>query len=143
MVGTIRILEMKQVNYGFVDNALDTMGQTLYQPPNVGGWEEGRAWISANRILLRYNAVADLVDQSQLDVAQTLEGKVSNTAELINYLATACLACELTDAQRQALADYVGTLPPPAEWSQHRAELNDKLRGLLALLMSTPEYQLN
>jgi hypothetical protein len=143
MVGTIRVVGMKQVDYGFLDRALDAMGQTLYQPPNVGGWEEGRTWISANRILLRYNAVSDLVDRSQHDVAQTLEGKVASSADLVDHLAKACLVGELSDAQRQALVDFVGTLPPPAEWSQKREELNAKFRGLLALLMSTPEYQLN
>jgi hypothetical protein len=119
------------------------MGQTLYQPPNVGGWEEGHSWLSADRVLLRYNAVADLVEQPQLELAQSLEGKVSNAAELVNHLTRACLVADLSDAQRQTLVAYVGALPPPAEWAQHRAELNAKLRGLLALMMSTPEYQMN
>lgn len=143
MIGTIRIVGLTQVDYNSVDGALHGMGQTLYQPPNVGGWEEGRTWISANRILLRYNAVADLIDRPQFDAMQALEGKITGAAELVDYLARACLVNELSDQQRQALVAYVGTLPPAAEWGKQRAEINSKLRGLIALLMSTPEYQVN
>jgi len=43
------------------------LGQTLFAPPNVAGWEGGRAWINANTLLMRYNmsrtlAVADRVE---------------------------------------------------------------------------------
>ncbi len=116
MVGTIRVAGLKQVDYNFVDQALQAMGQTLYQPPNVGGWEEGRAWISANRILLRYNAVADLVEKSQLDVAAMLNGKGASVAEFVDYLSQACLVTNLSDGQRQELVAFVGELPPAAQW---------------------------
>lgn len=143
MVGTVRIVGMKQVDYNALDYACQAMGQTLYQPPNVGGWEEGHSWLSANRVLLRYNAVADLVEQPQVELAQSLEGKVANATELVDHLARACLATQLSDAQRQALVAYVGALPPPAEWAPRRAELDAKFRALLTLMMSTPEYQMN
>lgn len=32
------------------------LGQDLFYPPNVKGWDGNRAWINANTLLLRYNA---------------------------------------------------------------------------------------
>ena len=38
------------------------MGQDLFEPPNVGGWNGGRAWIGARSMITRANFVAALVD---------------------------------------------------------------------------------
>jgi uncharacterized protein (DUF1800 family) len=37
------------------------MGQSLFYPPNVGGWPGGRAWLSPLALLGRANLAADLV----------------------------------------------------------------------------------
>jgi uncharacterized protein (DUF1800 family) len=37
------------------------MGQSLYYPPNVGGWPGGRAWLSPLALLGRANLAADLL----------------------------------------------------------------------------------
>ncbi len=42
--------------------ALRGMGQDLFQPPNVKGWEGNRAWINTNTLLTRYNLSAYLVN---------------------------------------------------------------------------------
>jgi uncharacterized protein (DUF1800 family) len=38
------------------------MGQDLFDPPNVGGWPGGRAWISARSMITRANFAVALVD---------------------------------------------------------------------------------
>lgn len=40
--------------------ATATLGQNIFLPPNVKGWEGNRAWINANTLLLRYNLPAVL-----------------------------------------------------------------------------------
>src|SRR5690606_3885354 len=35
--------------------AMRAMGQSLFYPPNVKGWDGGRAWINTNTLLVRYN----------------------------------------------------------------------------------------
>ena len=35
--------------------ALQQLGQVLFRPPNVAGWEGGRAWINTSTLLARYN----------------------------------------------------------------------------------------
>ncbi len=41
---------------------LRTMGQDLFYPPNVKGWDGGRAWINTNTLLHRYNLANLLVN---------------------------------------------------------------------------------
>ena len=141
-VGTIRDLGIKNVNYAVVDSAVIQMGQYLFEPPNVAGWNENRAWVNAELILTRYNQIANLVEQPNVDVVAVLEGKGLQTPqEIINYLAKTCLVVQPSDEKRNELAAFLGDLPPAAEWGANRDAINAKLRAVLALMLSTPESQ--
>ena len=142
-IGTIRDLGIKNVNYGAVDSAVIQMGQLLFEPPNVAGWNEGRAWITAERILIRYNQIANLVEQPNVDVVGLLEGQAFETPrQIVDYLAKTCLVNCPSDEKCKELAAFLGDLPPAAEWAAKRDQVNAKLRVVLVLLMSTPESQL-
>jgi uncharacterized protein (DUF1800 family) len=144
MVGTIRALGLTQVDYAAMDNALQRMGQTLFEPPNVKGWEEGRAWINANRVLIRYNEVANLVENSSLDLVAILDGKgIGTPAQVVDHFARSCLALPLSDEKRKVLINFLDALPPCAQWADKRKEVNARLRALLVALLTTPEYQLS
>lgn len=41
--------------------AMRAMGQSLFYPPNVKGWDGGRAWINTNTLMVRYNFSSFLV----------------------------------------------------------------------------------
>ena len=56
-VGTIRSLEALRptVSADALGEACSRMGQTLYAPPSVAGWEGGRAWLNGQTLLFRQN----------------------------------------------------------------------------------------
>ena len=61
LVGTARMLET-DLPPGFISAAmLRTLGQDLFAPPNVKGWDGGITWITTNTLLERYNDAATLV----------------------------------------------------------------------------------
>jgi hypothetical protein len=131
------------VNYAAVDGTLHNMGQTLFEPPNVKGWDGGRDWINASRVLLRYNAVAGLVDQGNVDLVAALQPKgFKQPAEVVDYLARGFLVTPLSAAKRTELVQYLGNLPPVDQWAAQKDPINVKLRAMLSALLSTPEYQL-
>ena len=143
-IGTIRDLGITNANYATVDSAVIQMGQYLFEPPNVAGWNEGRAWINAERILTRYNQMANLVEQPNVDVVALLEGRGLQTPqEIVDHLAKACLVVCPSDEKCKELATFLGDLPPAAEWAARRNQVNAKLRVVVALLMSTPESQVD
>lgn len=108
--------------------ALEGMGQSLFNPVNVGGWPLGRDWISPVTAIARYDAglrVAELASQSPLAAAWPasadlagwtrklgLAGVSANTANAVNgYLRRAASANEV-----------------------------HKQIGVLTLLLSSPEW---
>jgi hypothetical protein len=142
-VGAIRDLGIRNVNYGNVDSAINQMGQYLFEPPNVAGWNENRTWINAERILIRYNQMAKLLEQPNVDLVALLEGRNAQTPQqIIDEVAKACLVVGPDAEKRKVLTDYIDDLPPVAEWKTKRDQVNARLRVILVLLMSTPESQL-
>jgi uncharacterized protein (DUF1800 family) len=62
-IGTVRALELTDPPPSTLLLAEWTsrMGQDLFYPPNVGGWSEGRAWLSSQTIVARANFAAALL----------------------------------------------------------------------------------
>ena len=150
VVAMLRDLGVKKLtSYGELDGMVQGMGQSLFEPPDVKGWRYGRSWISANRSLVRYNSAAKLVQTapqpggSGVDLVGLLEGNGCKTAaDVVDCLAKTCLIKPLNDQQRAKLIEFVGELPPQPEWAGQRDAMNGRLRVLLVLMISTPEYQM-
>ena len=163
LVGTVRVLETDLPPAPVCNAILRQLGQELFAPPNVKGWDGGLTWITTNTLLLRYNLAAALVfgDLSALgDVgrrdnppaARRLANRLRQrrpwsvdrtrilTPEerrdrdaLIAALAKRLLQSELKDKQKAALREYLDS----------QGALDDQdILGAIRLLMSTPEYQL-
>ena len=48
-------LELQKPPYAAMAKACAALGQNLFYPPNVKGWDGNSAWINANTLLQRYN----------------------------------------------------------------------------------------
>ncbi len=55
LVSLLKQLEIDSPPVGFPINAEQQLGQVLFMPPNVAGWDWGKAWINTNTLLARYN----------------------------------------------------------------------------------------
>ncbi|BCU76764.1 DUF1800 domain-containing protein [Luteolibacter sp. LG18] len=55
LIGMLKQLELNQTPQGYTMIAQQQLGQVLFNPPNVAGWDWGKAWINTNTLLTRYN----------------------------------------------------------------------------------------
>ena len=62
LVGTVRMLESELPPPVVCWNLTRNLGQDLFAPPNVKGWDGGLSWITTNNLLARYNEAASLVE---------------------------------------------------------------------------------
>jgi uncharacterized protein (DUF1800 family) len=144
-------------------NLIRGLGQDLFAPPNVKGWDGGLAWISTNTLLARYNEAAALIQGNPAPVADNADAKNPIQARflqnrirganmgavavdkiltepqrksqdlLIDALEQRLLQSKLSEKQENALRDYLDA----------KEDLSDQdIRGAIRLIMSTPEYQL-
>src|SRR5438105_407023 len=69
LIGSIRMLEHELPPAPVCANLLSNLGQDLFAPPNVKGWDGGLGWITTNSLLARYNQAEKLVyGKNQLQV---------------------------------------------------------------------------
>lgn len=64
--------------------AMRAMGQALFYPPNVKGWDGGRAWINTNTLLVRYNMSNYLVSGVVPNFGAGMRGGAQNKNRLLN-----------------------------------------------------------
>ncbi len=62
LTSTVRSLDRSLPPTVVSQQMLRQLGQFLFEPPNVKGWDGGTAWINTNHLLSRYNFAKDLVE---------------------------------------------------------------------------------
>jgi uncharacterized protein (DUF1800 family) len=122
--------------------ALAIMGQVPFNPPHVAGYPENLEWAGTSPLLARYNSAnAVLYSGESNDVIATMiaGADVSTAENLINTLIARMSPIQLTQATRDAITTYVD----PATYNATDYEVAVKARGILHLIASSAEYQVN
>ena len=82
---TLKTLGAPMTSAREAPNALALMGQDLFNPPNVKGWNEGRDWINSRTLLARVNFASRLAEEmnrrvSLLDTLRGLDSSANSSA---------------------------------------------------------------
>jgi uncharacterized protein (DUF1800 family) len=146
VVGTLRTLNIATNGLGLPAVTL-ALGQELFNPPNVAGWPGGANWIATNTVLTRDNlangvAVAGKPESNLLaNVPQLLRlGSTAQASDLVTGLTDLLLDGDVTNDELQAFYNYLGAAPTD---TIDLGKQDLKVRGLLYLTLSTPEFSLN
>jgi uncharacterized protein (DUF1800 family) len=124
-----------------VGNALTplaSMGQNLFDPPDVSGWDLGRLWFSTGSMLARMNFASALAANQKFNLATAAHGSAASPEALLAYVLEALRTPTLDGTTTGALTDY---LRATGAWTGSTAQLQSKVAGLVHLVASTPEYQ--
>jgi uncharacterized protein (DUF1800 family) len=127
--------------------ASDLMGQRLFAPPSVKGWDGGRTWINTSTMFMRQNTLLYLLtgqrpdskaweaDGKPFDAMTLVQGHTSKSKNTITYLLSSLLNMDTPSRDRiSSLEDYMKT--------QQNVINNESVTGLLTLITAMPEYQL-
>ncbi len=154
-VGAVHLLQGKQHSgYPYeIGDVLEELGQSLFAPPSVFGWKEGLKWVSTSGLLARNTRgewIADARDKDhpvQYKPAKLL-GKKKDWATLdaaglvqrvLDELDTTASPATLAALAAYVLADDSG-VPQPLVIDDDFVDR--KLRGLVSLVLGTPDFQL-
>jgi hypothetical protein len=149
-VGAVVALGGK-VNTTFIREQTTKMGQTVLMPPNVKGWDGNESWINANTVMLRFNFGEAVATQRGGEFAKKsnmeqwlLQHDIKTSADIVDHYAKLLLDGQLDPTVRTTLIAYMdhGPKDKPQPFVLDKDILNDKVRGLLHLMMAVPEFQL-
>jgi uncharacterized protein (DUF1800 family) len=141
LITTIRQLGSPPIDLTPFPRLLGLLGQALFNPPNVGGWPGGASWINGGTMLARFNLASQLAGDSPspgaIDPTPLLDASnVQSTSGLVYFFAD-LLGVTLTADTERALLRYAGNQPIDSG-----VDLIAKSRGLIHLLLTSPEYQI-
>ena len=122
LVGACRAMKLRPstLNAGSLQWFLSQMGQLPFNPPNVGGWPYGQAWLSGAAFQYRFMATALMVNKGDLSPIDVPKGKMV-----------------------QACADWLGV----PEWSSRTASAlaaaNSTPTEFATAALLSPEYMVS
>jgi len=149
-VQTIRELGVPPRDLSTLNSATDLMGQSLFMPPNVKGWECGQTWINTSTFFVRQNLAVYLITGKRPDAfdwdeslahwnTDLLEAAISSrtngdASKEADALMDIVLAINASTERREQFKKYVQTLNGPLK--------GERLVAALCLVTAMPEYQL-
>ena len=161
LIELLKQLEISEPPTGFPVTAQQQLGQVLFMPPNVAGWDWGQAWINTNTLLTRYNLAGFLTKGTGQEKNSMIseKGKApgpkqmgrgwkgpdyekiapralrENPTNLVDSLVFRFFQCPLPDKARKSFIEYA--------INKKGAIFTDKeIAELCHLMLSTPYYQL-
>ena len=124
---------------------LSNMGQNLFEPPDVSGWDLGTSWFSSGAALARINFASTLAANQKFNLASAGAGIPGITSGVngAEALLGIVLGLSQTPPFDPALANELLTyLRSTGAWTGSTSQLQSKVAGLVHLVIGSPEYQL-
>ena len=166
LIQTAKLLEIALPPVALAQNAMRQMGQILFAPPSVKGWDGGRAWINTSTLLFRYNFANYLINgdamlptsvpakerardfgfrrglaldadirRDPIDVSKLIPAELRRKPqELVAHLSNRLFQAKAAAKETEAFVRYLEARNPDTG--------DETMRGLLHLMMSTPQFQL-
>ena len=123
---------------------LTYMGQSLYEPPSVEGWNEGTGWIDTGNLVERMNFSTQQLGNSDNAGIKDLAGRIvedGGHTMPAESLVDACLyelgALIVPEQTREALVEFASN----AGGESANGDGDARIVNVLRLIAATPEYQ--
>lgn len=157
VVGTLRMLKARlatanngELGLRDIFATLSAQGQILYSPPSVKGWDPGLAWINTATLLERYNYSNTLTSNrtsrgTVIDPKALLPSNVQTSKQVVDFYLKQLGLYDVDASTSKNLKKYLdlnddGT---KGKFKLDDASIDKKVRGLIHLILSLPDYQLN
>src|SRR5262245_28301439 len=135
---------LKDVGWnGFsVDSALTplaNMGQILFDPPDVSGFDAGQSWFSSGAMLARMNFASTLAANQKFNLATAAKSANRSPQSFLSY----CMDQIATPpVDSSVTGEWMAYLTATGAWTGSDVQLQAKGSGLVHLIAGSPEYQL-
>ena len=154
VLGMARALEAKLGTQNSAVNltaALENLGQNVFHPPSVKGWDGGQTWLNGQTLLFRQNLALDLArrpagyDLPATAFVLTDAHNKKTDEERAAFFIDLFLQGDVPEDTRKRIFDYAnssGSQKVPVYWTKNDAA-EHRVVSLCHLIMTLPEYQVD
>ena len=118
---------------------LTNMGQQLFEPPDVAGWDLGRGWFSTGGMLARMNFAAQLASNQKFNLRDLARPVAKTPESLLSFVLDRLTPNDFAPSAYNALLDYTRA---GINWTGSDDQLATKASGLVHLVLGSGDYQL-
>jgi uncharacterized protein (DUF1800 family) len=150
-LGIVRGLEGR-VGTTALRQPLAELGQSVFYPPSVKGWDGGPAWLNGATLLFRQNLALALTSTENVNFGRRCDPAVlarkygkKEDRELVEFFLDLFLQGDVSSEARERLLQYQANshkLKVPVYWTGQDAADN-RVRTLCHLVLTQPEFQLD
>jgi uncharacterized protein (DUF1800 family) len=126
VVGMSRSLGV-EVPASALADSVASMGQRLFEPPSVKGWDGHRAWLNSTTMLVRLNAASAAAERAAPVLAQRGFADAPDAREF-------CLDLCLDGAMPESLESVVSSID--------ESTMSETIQRTLEAILASPEYQM-
>ena len=126
---------------------MNQMGLSLFGAPNVAGWNHGQAWINSGNLIARYNYANYLSGNGRATDtwcdALLSEGTIVNATDhagMLEYFRARLIQTALRAEDVATLTTFLTSIEAGAGTAT--VKYRRKIRGLVHLFLTLPQYQL-
>ena len=151
VLGIVRGLE-GMIGTTALTQALEQLGQNIFSPPSVKGWDGGRTWLNGQTLLFRQNLALALTSTEDARFGRRTDPAVlarkydkKTDTDLVDFFLRLFLQSDVPTETRTHLLDYQERshkLPAPVYWTEQDTA-DHRVRTLCHLVLSLPEFQLD
>ena len=123
--------------------ALARMGQILFYPPNVKGWDGGSAWLNSSTVLTRENFASAIMNSQTMMQSSWISDVPMGAKDATQRLVDGILQGDASAAAQQHIQAYLSGSDVSALGMLSGENYQERIRGAAYLTMATPAYQLN
>ncbi len=136
--GAVRALEI-DTDFAPLDRIIENMGQILFVPPNVAGWEGGAAWINSSTLLQRVNLSNAIAtgrrNRLRFEPTRLVSEDGADGAEaVVTFFGDLLLGGRLRPTEQRLLVSFLEALDD--------RPLDERLRSVVYLMLASPDFQL-
>jgi hypothetical protein len=149
VVGSIRTLGVRWAGPQVAEQ-LNNMGQALFAPPNVKGWDGETKWINSSTLTARASTAKQISEfdddgpwAANFDLGALVPPSINEPSEVVDRLAEILFQGDLPTSTRKELADFVVLAegkPNPQGFRNDEGMRAALTRALVGFLLVMPEY---
>jgi len=148
-LGIVRALEGR-VGTVALAVALEALGQSVFYPPSVKGWDGGPSWLNGQTLLFRQNLALALTSTEDNRFGRRTDpaalarkhGKKTDM-EIVDFFLRLFLQGDVPAQSRARLLEYMQKKQPvPVYWTDQDA-IDHRVRTVCHLVLAFPEFRLD
>ncbi len=149
VVGTVKTLGIRWAGTELA-GPISTMGQSLFAPPNVKGWDGESKWINSSTWSSRSSLAKQLSEldgdgpfAAKFNVGSIVDAELADPSRVVDRLVEVLFQGDLAVETRQELVAFARKVEdgePADSFQENEAFRVQKTRALIGLMLALPEY---